>query len=92
MYTQGGLATLGALINIVKKEYPGNTLYFDSGDQFQGGVESSPLLAGGKLLNQFMDYMQLDGAAIGNHEFDYGYQYLQDFLQSRTTANLAANI
>lgn len=67
-------------------------MYFDSGDQFQGGFESSPLLAGGTLISKFMNYMELDGAAIGNHDFDLGYKYLETFLNSRDTTNLAANI
>jgi 2',3'-cyclic-nucleotide 2'-phosphodiesterase (5'-nucleotidase family) len=55
------------LIQIARKENPGNTLYFDSGDQFQGGLESSPLITSGSLLNAYSEYLKLDGAAVGNH-------------------------
>ena len=37
-HTQGGLPVMASLIKIVKEEFPGNSLYFDSGDQFLGGL------------------------------------------------------
>jgi 2',3'-cyclic-nucleotide 2'-phosphodiesterase (5'-nucleotidase family) len=43
-------------------------------------------------MNRFYDIMKLDGAAIGNHEFDFGYSFAADFLNDRNSSNLAANI
>lgn len=37
-YNYGGLVYMGSLIEIIKQEYPGHTLFLDSGDQFQGGI------------------------------------------------------
>jgi len=37
-YNYGGLVYMGSLIDIIKGEYPGHTLFLDSGDQFQGGI------------------------------------------------------
>lgn len=39
-----------------------------------------------------MDYMKVDGAAIGNHDFDNGFDFLEEYLGSRKTVNLAANL
>ena len=91
-YTQGGLALLASLIKTVQKEFPGNTLYFDSGDQFQGGLESSPQISSGRIVNKFMDYVGLNGFAIGNHDFDYGFDFLSTFLDGKKGSSLLANI
>lgn len=37
-YTYGGLEYMAQMIETVQNEYPGNVLYLDAGDQFQGGI------------------------------------------------------
>ena len=44
---------MGGLIDIIKKEYDGNVLYLDAGDQFQGGIESSKLVSSGIIIFYF---------------------------------------
>ena len=39
-----------------------------------------------------MNYLHLNGAAIGNHDFDYGYDFLTTFLEGRKAPNLLANV
>ncbi len=58
-YTYGGLQYMASLINIIQEEYPGHTLLLDAGDQFQGGIESSPLISSGKIMNDFYDAIGL---------------------------------
>lgn len=91
-YTYGGLVYMGSLIEIIKKEYPGHTLVLDAGDQFQGGIESSPLISSGKIMNDFYNAIEVSGSAIGNHEFDFGPDVLLPFLQSKEAPTLAANL
>jgi 2',3'-cyclic-nucleotide 2'-phosphodiesterase (5'-nucleotidase family) len=91
-YTYGGLVYMGSQIEIVKSEYPGHTLILDAGDQFQGGIESSPLISSGKIMNDFYDAVEVSGSAIGNHEFDFGPDVLLPYLQSKEAPTLAANI
>ena len=55
------------LINIIKEENPDNTLILDAGDQFQGGIESSPLISNGKIMNDFYEAIGLHAQSIGNH-------------------------
>lgn len=66
-YTYGGLQYMASLIKIIKDQYPQHTLILDAGDQFQGGIESSPLISQGKIMNDFYDAIGLQGQAIGNH-------------------------
>lgn len=91
-YTYGGLMYMAGLIDIIKNEYLGHTLVLDSGDQFQGGIESSPLISSGKIMNDFYDAVGVSGSAVGNHEFDFGPEVLLPFLQAKEAPTLAANI
>ena len=83
---------MGFLIDTIRKEYPGHTLYFDAGDQFQVGIESSPLISQGKIMSDFYDALSVDASAIGNHEFDFGPDFLMPYLQNKESPNLAANL
>ena len=56
-YKYGGLAYMGGLIDIIKKENPDHVMYVDAGDQFQGGIESSALISGGQIMNDFFNIM-----------------------------------
>lgn len=91
-YTYGGLVYMASLIETIKSEYPGHTLILDSGDQFQGGIEASPLISSGKIMNDFFDAVEYSGSAIGNHEFDFGPEVLLPFLGSKEAPALAANL
>jgi 2',3'-cyclic-nucleotide 2'-phosphodiesterase (5'-nucleotidase family) len=47
-YTQGGLALLGTMIHTIRKQFgEDHVLYLDAGDQFQGHIESGPLISKG---------------------------------------------
>ena len=43
-------------------------------------------------MNDFYDNIDLDGSAIGNHQFDFGPNFLFPFMASKEAPNLAANI
>lgn len=91
-YYYGGLPILARLIQIVKSEHPGNYLYLDAGDQFQGGIESSKLISSGKIMNDFFGLSEVQGSAIGNHEFDFGPTFLFPFMSAKDAPNIAANL
>jgi 2',3'-cyclic-nucleotide 2'-phosphodiesterase (5'-nucleotidase family) len=38
---------MAQMIETIQKEYDGNILYLDAGDQFQGGIEASSLVSSG---------------------------------------------
>jgi 2',3'-cyclic-nucleotide 2'-phosphodiesterase (5'-nucleotidase family) len=71
---------MASMIETIREEHPGNFLYLDAGDQFQGGIESSPLVSSGEIMNDFYNSMKVDSSAIGNHEFDFGRKFLFDYF------------
>jgi 2',3'-cyclic-nucleotide 2'-phosphodiesterase (5'-nucleotidase family) len=85
---------MAQMIETVQNEYPGNVLYLDAGDQFQGGIEASSLVSSGQIMNDFYNTMGLAGSAIGNHEFDFGPTFLNNYWVGRSadSPNLAANL
>ena len=91
-YTYGGLQYMASLINIIKDQYPDHTLILDAGDQFQGGIQSSPLISQGKIMNDFYDAIGLQAQAIGNHEFDFGPDFLNPYYEEKEGKVLAANL
>lgn len=82
-YTTGGLSKIAALVNQERKQYE-NTMLFDSGDYFYDYTTDlieqkrpkkiQPVLMAMKL----MDY---DFITVGNHDFDYGHEYLLQQLK-----------
>ncbi len=73
-YSYGGVEYLGKYISIMREEWGDKFMWLDGGDIFQGGLESA--LSKGDIMTDFMNKMQCNASTIGNHEWDYG----QDFL------------
>ena len=68
----------------------GNTLLINSGDMFQGSMESNSNF--GALLAACMDDTGFDAFTYGNHEFDWGLDNLRALASSSKTPYLGANI
>ena len=51
-----------------------NTLVIDQGDTYQGSIYSN--FNRGALLTDVMNYVQFDAHTIGNHDFDWGQEYI----------------
>ncbi|MCB1024136.1 MAG: bifunctional metallophosphatase/5'-nucleotidase [Acidobacteria bacterium] len=85
----GGFANIATL---VKKEKAANdhTVYFDAGDFFTGPYISS--LTKGEAVIDAMNYIGLDAAAAGNHEFDHGWQNTQEQFAKAKFPILNGNI
>ncbi len=67
----GGFANIATLVRRAKAADPA-TVYFDAGDFFAGPYVSS--LTKGEAVIDAANYLGLDAACVGNHEFDYGWQ------------------
>ena len=67
----GGFANIATLVKQEKAANP-NTVYIDSGDYFSGPYVST--LTEGAAVIGSMNFLGLDAACIGNHEFDHGWQ------------------
>jgi len=79
-YSIGGLEYLGKYISIMSQEWKDRLLFFDSGDQFQGGIEG--YISKGKIMLDFFDKMKMKYGTIGNHEYDYGVEFLKSYMNS----------
>ena len=79
-YSIGGLEYLGKYISIMSQEWKERLLFFDSGDQFQGGIEG--YISKGKIMLDFFDKMNMKYGTLGNHEFDYGVDFLKSYMKT----------
>jgi 5'-nucleotidase len=66
----GGLPTLAAYIDILRQQHRDRVVVVDSGDMFQGTLESN-LFEGAAMVRGY-NRIGYAAAAVGNHEFDYG--------------------
>lgn len=93
-----GLAKTGVLINEARAQNP-NTLLFDNGDLIQG----TPLggykvtvdrLEDGELHPAYaaLQSLDFDASTLGNHEFNFGLDYLDEALDDAPFPVLNANV
>jgi 2',3'-cyclic-nucleotide 2'-phosphodiesterase/3'-nucleotidase/5'-nucleotidase len=93
-----GLAKTATLIEQARAEVS-NSMLFDAGDLIQGTpladyvnrikplgkTDTHPIL-------RAMNYLQYDGGIVGNHEFNYGLDYLDNVLEEAAFPIVNANI
>jgi 5'-nucleotidase len=65
----GGLPWLVAAVNALRAEDP-DLVVLDGGDEFQGSWPVNASQGMGAI--QALQLLEIDAAAVGNHEFDYG--------------------
>jgi len=66
------------------------SILLSSGDMWQGGAESN--LTHGNIVTEWMNEMGFVSMTIGNHEFDWGDQYIAENAQLADFPILAINI
>ena len=79
LYTIGGLEYMGKYASIMAEEWGERFLYFDTGDQFQGGIEG--FISNGNIMMDFFNKLKVEKSVIGNHEFDYGILFLKEYME-----------
>ena len=94
-YTDRTEKPMGMLNIVSNYKKDGNTLIIDGGDTIQGSpfmtyLSSRPLTA--HPVAQVMNGGGYDYITLGNHEFNYGYDYLKSYLTSLNAKCLCANI
>lgn len=67
---RGGVALLAGYVNALREASGDNVVLVDSGDMFQGTLESN--LFEGEPVVRAYNALGYAAAAVGNHEFDYG--------------------
>ncbi len=85
----GGILRLASAIES-EREGLHNVLLLDSGDTYQGGAES--LLTRGRIVNEALGWLGFDSWVLGNHEFDWGLEWLAGLLETCPVPALGANI
>jgi 2',3'-cyclic-nucleotide 2'-phosphodiesterase / 3'-nucleotidase / 5'-nucleotidase len=93
-----GLAKTASLIKQARTEVK-NSMLFDAGDTIQGNPLASYVAKVNKLgpndthpVFKAMNYLDYDAAIVGNHEFNYGLDYLNDVLEETNFPVVNANI
>ncbi len=86
----GGAPALASIIGILKKEMQGRVLIVDAGDEWQGTLESNQVK--GASVVQFFNRLGVKAAAIGNHEFDFNIENMNERFSEAKYPYVASNI
>lgn len=87
-YKEAGLANIGTFIK--QKTALPNTLFIDSGDTWQGSLESN--YNEGKLITEVYNNAKISARVSGNHDFDWGVEKFAINVKNSSFPNLAANV
>jgi 2',3'-cyclic-nucleotide 2'-phosphodiesterase (5'-nucleotidase family) len=86
----GGLPVLESMMDSARAECDCPVLQLDGGDQMQGTLESN--LVFGRSMVDALNLLGLDGAAVGNHDFDWGIVTLRARMRQARYPWLLANV
>ena len=87
--TQPGVDELSLYLKNLKSAYK-NPILLSSGDMWQGGAESN--LTRGLLVTEWMNELDFVSMTLGNHEFDWGEEYVEANANAAEFPLLAINI
>ena len=85
-----GAASYFSYLKQRKDADPDHVILLSSGDMWQGSYESN--VNYGNLVTELCNVAGFDAMTLGNHEFDYGRQYLLNNKELADYPFLAANI
>ena len=88
--TAGGLARMAAAIKRIRAERPGQVLFMDAGDTFQGSAPAA--WSKGEVMIPALNALGLDLAIPGNWEVAYGARMLEKDTGALRYPTVAANI
>ena len=89
---EGGMAYIGQyIIDNVSSDHLDNidTVVLSGGDMFQGGIESN--LTRGAIMVDAMNIIGFDAMVLGNHEFDWGEEYIAQFASTLDCPIISSN-
>ncbi|MCQ8279799.1 bifunctional 2',3'-cyclic-nucleotide 2'-phosphodiesterase/3'-nucleotidase [Acetobacteraceae bacterium KSS8] len=93
-----GLAKVATLIAQARREVP-NSVLFDNGDIIQGNPLGDYMALPGHLngrdghpMFRAMNRLGYDGATLGNHEFNYGLDFLHNAMKTASFPFVCANV
>ena len=88
-YAQPGVDELSTYIKQSRTENE-NTIVLSSGDMWQGTAESG--LTKGAIVTEWMNEMDFVSMTLGNHEYDWGEEYIESNAQLAEFPFLAINV
>lgn len=86
---QFGMSKMVSYVNEYMKAHP-NTIVLSGGDNYQGTADSN--LTYGKPVSEMMKGMKVTASAVGNHEFDWGVDKINNWAKDGKITYLASNI
>jgi 2',3'-cyclic-nucleotide 2'-phosphodiesterase/3'-nucleotidase len=94
-----GLNRIATLINQYRKKMGKDaTILVDTGDLIQGSPMADYIIKNYNLakvqspIMKVMDYLQYDVINIGNHEFNYGLETLENIIKNSKTPFISSNV
>lgn len=93
-YSTGEKKVTGLIDCMGQFHKDGNTLILDGGDTIQGSPFLTYLSQGpdASLVGRLMNLGQYDYVTLGNHDFNYGPEYLETYLDALEAKCLCANV
>lgn len=89
LFKAGGIDYFSTYVEKLKTDF-GRVLLLDSGDVFQGGYESK--VTNGDIMTKFFKTADVFATTLGNHEFDFGQDYLKEKLNNLKDKFVCANV
>ena len=89
-FPNGGAVNLYTYAKILQQQWTDQFLWLDGGDQFQGTMEC--MLSDCTIMRDYFNKVGLQGIGLGNHDFDYGLKYLEDYIKKQNFPVLVANV
>ena len=87
---RGGFAQVAAAIQKERAKAPDSTIVLHGGDFVQGSPVSS--IFEGTPIWEVANHLGIDVNTLGNHEFDYGWQKISEFLSHAEFPTVTANL
>ncbi len=84
-----GVDELTTYLKNERKENP-NSFFLSSGDMWQGQSESN--MTKGLIMTDWMNELDFTAMALGNHEYDWGGEYIEDNEELAEFPFLAINV
>lgn len=87
---RGGFAYVAAAIKQERAKAPASTIVLHAGDFVQGTPVSS--IFEGLPVWEVANHLGIDVNTLGNHEFDYGWRKIPEFLEKAEFPTVTANL
>lgn len=84
-----GYAKMATLIKEARREMD-NVMFLDAGDSFHGQTIAN--INEGEAISNILDLMNVDALTLGNHDFNYGQERLEELANMSNFPFLAANL